>query len=144
MSRTRLLGVCLTLVALVALAGCASTEQAADAEFPPTQPPATAAHYKATAPGQFPVDVYLAAWGEGYVVYTPGTAPLYLASDKKGGYIIQSPGESARFVVPRPDGSGWNILSASEPATLLLRQKEGGWILQPPGELPTLIQPQPQ
>jgi hypothetical protein len=64
-----------------------------------------------------------------------------LISDKKGGFVIQRPGESAAFVSPRPDGSGWTILSASGPATLLLKQDEGRWILQPPGQLPTLIVP---
>lgn len=134
-------GLALTMLAM--LAGCAATEPGADADMPPAQPPAAAAHFKATAPGEFPVDVYLSKWGEGYVIYTAGQAPIYLISDKKGGYIIQSLQEGTRFVVPRPDGSGWNILSADAPATFLLKQKEGdGWLLQPPGELPTLIQPQ--
>ncbi len=124
------------------LTGCAATDPRADAAFPPAQPPATATRFKAIAPGQFPADVYLAAWGEGYVIYSPGEPPLYLISDKKGGYVVQTPGGETRFVVSRPDGSGWNILSASEPATFLLKQKEGGWLLQPPGGLPTLIQPQ--
>jgi hypothetical protein len=134
-------GVGLLFLIVAGLTGCAATEPRADAEFPPAQPPATAMHFKAIAPGQFPVDVYLSAWGEGYVIHSPGEPPLYLISDKKGGYIVQSPGAETRFVVARPDGSGWNILSASEPATLLLKQKEGGWLLQPPGALPTLIQP---
>jgi hypothetical protein len=55
---------------------------------------------------------------------------------------MQRPGDSASFVAPRPDGSGWNILSASEPATFLLKQEGGSWILQAPGDLPTLIVPQ--
>jgi hypothetical protein len=131
----------LALLSVVVLPGCAGT----DADLPPAQPPAAARHFKATAPGEFPVDVYLAAWGEGYVVYAPGQAPIYLLSDKKGGFVLQQPGEAASFVVPREDGSGWNILHADGPATFLLRDKErGGWILQPPGELPTLIQPEPQ
>jgi len=129
----------LAALSLLTLPGCAS-----DAEFPPPQPPAAAQHFKATSPGEFPVDVYFSAWGEGYVIYAPGQPPIYLVSDKKGGFVMQQPGESASFVVPREDGSGWNILRADGPATFLLRNKEGGgWILQPPGELPTLIQPQP-
>ena len=93
-------------------------------------------------PARFPVDVYLSAWGEGYVIYTAGQAPIYLISDKKGGFVVQRPGESASWVAPRSDGSGWNILSASAPATFLLKQEGGTWILQAPGELPTLIVPQ--
>ncbi len=133
-------GLVLTMVAL--LAGCAAIKESG-ASFPPAQPPATATHFKATAPGQFPVDVYLSAWGAGYVVYAPGSPPIYLIDDKKGGYVLQRPGEDTRFVVRRPDGSGWNILSADGPVTFLLKEKEGpGWVLQAPGELPTLIQPQ--
>jgi hypothetical protein len=125
-------------LSLSGLAGCAGT----DAEFPPAQPPTAATHFKVTQPGQFPIDVYLSAWGEGYVIYAPGQAPIHLISDKKGGYIVQQPGESAAFVVRMQDGSGWRILRADAPATFLLKEKEGrGWILQPPGELPTLIQP---
>jgi hypothetical protein len=125
---------------LVALPGCAST----DAEMPPAQPPAAALHFKATAPGEFPIDVYFSAWGEGYVIYAPGQPPIYLVSDKQGGFVMQQTGESASFVVRREDGSGWNILRADGPATFLLKNKDtGGWILQPPGELPTLIEPQP-
>jgi len=75
-------------------------------------------------------------------VRDPGRAPIYLISDKKGGFVMQRPGDSASFVAPRPDGSGWNILSASEPATFLLKQEGGSWILQAPGDLPTLIVPQ--
>ena len=126
---------------VVGLSGCASS----DASFPPPQPPAAAQHFKATAPGQFPIDVYFTAWGEGYVIYAPGQAPIYLISDKQGGYVIQRPGESAAFVTRRKDGSGWNILRANAPATMFLKNPEGeGWILQPPGELPTLIVPLPQ
>jgi hypothetical protein len=126
---------------VVGLSGCASS----DASFPPPQPPAAAQHFKATAPGQFPIDVYFTAWGEGYVIYAPGQAPIYLISDKQGGFIIQRPGESAAFVTRRKDDSGWNILRANAPATMFLKNPEGeGWILQPPGELPTLIVPLPQ
>ena len=72
-------------------------------------------------------------------------APIYLISDKQGGFIIQRPGESAAFVTRRKDDSGWNILRANAPATMFLKNPEGeGWILQPPGELPTLIVPLPQ
>ena len=127
----------LALMMLVALGGCAA--MSSDADFPPASPPAAAAHFKVTEPGSFPVDVYFSAWGEGYVIYVPGRAPIYLISDKKGGFIVQRPGESTSWVVPREDGSGWTILSAVGPATFLLRQDPGTWILQPPGELPTLI-----
>lgn len=127
----------LALMMLVALGGCAAMSK--DADFPPASPPAAAAHFKVTEPGSFPVDVYFSAWGEGYVIYVPGRAPIYLISDKKGGFIVQRPGESTSWVVPREDGSGWTILSAVGPATFLLRQDPGTWILQPPGELPTLI-----
>ena len=83
--------------------------------------------------------------GEGYVIYAPGQPPIYLISDKQGGFIVQRPGESAAFVTRRKDDSGWNILSANAPATMFLKNPEGaGWILQPPGELPTLIVPLPQ
>lgn len=142
MKATGLRELALGLTMLGALTGCASMRPSADSEFPPPQPPATATRFKAIAPGQFPVDVYFAAWGEGYVIYTAGSPPLYLIADKKGGYIAQSPTEGTRWVVPRPDGSGWNILSPSGPAVFLLKQEDGGWILQPPGDLPTLIQPQ--
>lgn len=127
-------------VILGGLGGCAAI--GSDSEFPPAQPPAAAAHFKVTAPGAFPIDVYLSAWGEGYVIHAPGQAPIYLVSDKKGGFVIQRPGERASWVAPRSDGSGWNVLSADGPATFLLRQEGGTWILQPPGELPTLIVPQ--
>jgi hypothetical protein len=128
----------IALAALLgALGGCVSS----DAEFPPPEPPAAAIHFKATPPGEFPVDVYFAAWRDGYVIYTAGAAPLYLIPDKQGGYIIQSPGEGTRWVVERSDGSGWNILSPNGPAVYLLKQEGGGYILQPPGELPTLIVP---
>jgi hypothetical protein len=128
-----------------ALAGCASGDPQADADFPPPQPPAAAQHFKVTAPGRFPIDVYFAAWGEGYVIYAPGEAPIYLISDKKDGFVVQRPGESASFVSRRKDGTGWNVLRADAPATLFIKNKEGdGWILQPPGEMPTLIQPLPQ
>lgn len=140
MRHKKLRGVGLALMMLVGLGGCA--HMSSDDEFPPAQPLAAAARFKVTAPGQFPVDVYLSAWGEGYVIHTPGQAPIYLISDKKGGFIVQRPGETAAWVAPRPDGSGWTILSASAPATFLLRQEGGTWILQPPGELPTLIVPQ--
>lgn len=140
MSGETLRGAGLALVMLVGLGGCSLISS--DDEFPPAQPPAAAARFKVTAPGGFPEDVYLSAWGEGYVIHAAGQAPMYLISDKKGGFIIQRPGETATWVSPRPDGSGWTILSPSAPATLLLKQKEGTWILQPPGELPTLIVPQ--
>jgi hypothetical protein len=133
----------LVTLSLAGLSGCAGTDPRADADFPPPQPPAAAARYKVTPPGRFPYDAYFAAWGEGYVIYAPGQAPIYLISDKKGGYIVQTPGDTAAFVAPMKDGSGWTILRADAPATFLLKDKEGkGWILQPPGELPTLIQPQ--
>jgi hypothetical protein len=140
MSSEALRGVALALAMVVGLGGCSAISS--DAEFPPAQPPAAAAHFKVTAPGRFPVDVYLSAWGEGYVIHAPGQAPIHLISDKKGGFVVQRLGESASWVAPRPDGSGWNILSASGPATFLLKQEGGTWILQPPGELPTLIVPQ--
>jgi hypothetical protein len=131
----------LALVGLAALTGCAST----DAEMPPAQPPVAAQHFKATAPGEPPFDVYFAAWGEGYVIYAPGQSPIYLISDKHDGFILQQLGETASFVTRREDGSGWNILRADGPATYLLKNKDGGgWILQAPGELPTLIQPLPK
>jgi hypothetical protein len=130
----------LAMTVLVGLAGCAG--MSADEDLPPAQPLAAAAHFKVTAPGQFPVDAYLSAWGEGYVIHTVGQAPIYLISDKKGGFIVQRPGDSASWVAPRSDGSGWNILSASGPASFLLKQDGGTWILQAPGELPTLIVPQ--
>lgn len=130
----------LALVMLFGLGGCAA--MSSDDEFPPAQPLAAAARFKVTGPGQFPVDVYLSAWGEGYVIHTAGQAPIYLISDKKGGFIIQRPGETASWVAARSDGSGWNILSASGPATFLLKQEGGTWILQAPGQLPTLIVPQ--
>ena len=140
MSGKTLRGAGLTLMMLIGLVGCAAISS--DADFPPAQPPAAAAHYKVTARGEFPVDVYLSAWGEGYVIYTAGQAPIYLISDKKGGFVMQRPGETASWVTPRSDGSGWNILSASGPATFLLKQDGGTWILQAPGDLPTLIVPQ--
>jgi hypothetical protein len=87
------------------------------------------------------VDVYFAAWRDGYVIYTAGAPPLYLLPDKQGGYIIQSPSEGTRWIVERADGSGWNILSPNRPTMFLLKQEGGGYILQPPGELPTLIVP---
>ena len=130
----------LALMMLVGFGGCSLISS--DADFPPPQPPAAAVRFKVTPPGEFPVDVYLSAWGEGYVIYAAGQAPIYLISDKKGGFVIQRPGEAASFVAPRSDGSGWNILSANAPATFLLKQEGGSWILQPPGELPTLIVPQ--
>ena len=136
--------VMITLVAAT-VAGCASGDPHADADFPPPQPPAASRHFKVTPPGQFSIDVYFAAWGEGYVIYAPGQAPIYLISDKQDGFIIQRPGESATFVSRRKDGSGWNVLRADGPATLFIKNEKGdGWILQPPGELPTLIQPLPQ
>jgi hypothetical protein len=133
-------GVGLALTILFGLTGCGAL--ASDAEFPPAQPPAAATRFKVTPAGDFPIDVYLSKWGEGYVIYAPGRAPLYLISDKKGGFVIQQPGETASFVAPRADGSGWSILSASGPATYLLKQEGGTWILQAPGDLPTLIVPQ--
>jgi len=79
------------------------------------------------------------------VIYAPGLAPIYLISDKQGGYVVQRPFESSAFITRRKDGSGWNILRADGPATMFLRDAQGeGWILQPPGELPTLIVPLPQ
>jgi hypothetical protein len=140
MSGRTLRGVGFALTMLVGLGGCSAISS--DADFPPARPPAAATHFKVTAPGEFPVDVYVSAWGEGYVIHTAGQAPIYLISDKKGGFVIQRPGETASWVAPRPDGSGWNILSASGPATFLLKQEGGMWILQPPGGLPTLIVPQ--
>ncbi len=137
MSGKTVRGAGLAVMMLVGLGGCAS-----DAEFPPAQPGATAVRFKVTEPGGFPVDVYLSAWAQGYVIHAAGQAPLYLIPDKKGGYIIQRPGEGASFVAPRSDGSGWTIQSASGPATLLLKQEGGTWILQAPGALPTLIVPQ--
>lgn len=130
----------LALMMLVGFGGCSLISP--DSDFPPPQPPAAAVRFKVTPPGEFPVDVYLSAWGEGYVIYAAGQAPIYLISDKKGGFVIQRPGEAASFVSPRSDGSGWNILSANAPATFLLKREGGSWILQPPGELPTLIAPQ--
>ena len=130
----------LALMMLVVVGGCAAL--GSDADFPPPRPPAAATHFKATPPGGVPVDVYFSAWGEGYVIHTAGQPPIYLISDKKGGFVIQRPGETASFVSPRPDGSGWNIRSADGPTTFLLKQDGGGWILQAPGELPTLIVPQ--
>jgi hypothetical protein len=134
--------VILGLTLLGSLTGC-SELYVSDDKFPPARPPANSTRYKATAPGQFPIDVYLSAWGEGYVIYAPGEPPIYLIDDKKGGYVLQQPGAESRFVVRRNDGSGWTVLSATGPATLLLKDKDGpGWTLQAPGELPTLIQPQ--
>jgi hypothetical protein len=130
----------LALMMLVGVGGCSLIRP--DSDFPPPQPPAAAVRFKVTPPGEFPVDVYLSAWGEGYVIYAAGQAPIYLISDKKGGFVIQRPGEAASFVARRSDGSGWNILSANAPATFLLKQEGGSWILQAPGELPTLIVPQ--
>jgi hypothetical protein len=140
MSGKRLRRVGLALVMLIGLGGCSAISS--DADFPPAGPPAAAAHYKVTAPGAFPVDVYLSAWGEGYVIHTAGQAPIYLISDKKGGFIVQRPGATASWVAPNSDGSGWSILSGNGPATLLLKQDGGTWILQAPGDLPTLIVPQ--
>jgi hypothetical protein len=87
--------------------------------------------------------VYLSAWGEGYVIHTPGAAPIYLISDKRGGFVLQRTGETASFVAPLSNGQGWSIMSGAGPATYLLKEK-GGWILQSPGELPTLIVPLPE
>lgn len=140
MSGEMLRGVGLSLMMLVGLGGCSAISS--DAEFPPAQPPAAATHFKVTAPGSFPVDVYLSAWGEGYVIHAAGQAPIYLISDKKGGFVIQRPGDEASWVAPRADGSGWTIRSAGGPATFLLKQDGGTWILQAPGDLPTLIVPQ--
>jgi hypothetical protein len=128
-------------IAAAGLFGCAGSGMFSDSNFPPAQPPGAATHFKVTEPGAFPIDVYLSAWGEGYVIYAPGQAPINLISDKKGGYIMQRPGDSASFVVPRQDGSGWSVLRADGPATYLLKNWDGGWILQAPGELPTLIRP---
>ncbi|HSL50487.1 MAG TPA: hypothetical protein VK878_15570 [Candidatus Deferrimicrobiaceae bacterium] len=133
-------GLGLAVMTLVAVAGCAAL--GSDEDFPPPVPPAAATHFKVTSPGGFPYDAYLSAWGEGYVIHVAGRAPIYLISDKNGGFIIQSPGEAASFVTPRKDGNGWSILSGSEPATFLFKQDAGTWVLQPPGGLPTLIVPQ--
>jgi len=140
MSGKMVRGAGLALMMLVGVGGCSLISP--DSDFPPLQPPAAAVRFKVTPPGEFPVDVYLSAWGEGYVIYAAGQAPIYLISDKKGGFVIQRPGEAASFVARRSDGSGWNILSANAPAIFLLKQEGGSWILQPPGELPTLIVPQ--
>ena len=140
MSGRRLREAGLGVIMLVGLGGCAAL--GADEDFPPARPPAAAVRFKVTPPGEFPIDVFLSAWGEGYVIYAPGRAPIYLISDKKGGFVMQRPGDRASFVAPRPDGSGWNILSAGEPTTFLLKQEGGSWILQAPGDLPTLIVPQ--
>ena len=140
MSGEKLRGTGLALMVLLGLGGCSAISP--DSDFPPARPPAAATHFKVTAPGGFPEDVYLSAWGEGYVIHAAGQAPIYLIADKKGGFVIQRPGETASWVAPRPDGSGWNILSASGPATFLLKQEGGTWILQAPGDLPTLIVPQ--
>ena len=139
MSRKTVSGVVLAVM-LGGFGGCGAISP--DSDFPPAQPPAAAARFKATAPGTFPIDVYLSAWGEGYVIHAPGQAPIYLISDKKGGFIVQRAGETTSFVAPRPDGSGWTILSADGTNTLLLKQDGGSWILQPAGEPPTLIVPQ--
>jgi hypothetical protein len=135
----------LALLALAgALAGCASGGAGDDA-FAPATPPAASQHFRVTPPGQVPMDVYFAAWGEGYVIYAPGIAPIYLLSDKKGGYVLQRPGESASFVIPMKDANGWNVLQANAPATIFMKNPNGtGWILLPPGELPTLVVPDPQ
>ena len=140
MSGKTLRGAGLALMMLVGLGGCAAL--GFDDDVPPAQPPAAALRFKVTPPGGFPMDVYLSAWGEGYVIHAPGQAPIYLVTDKKGGFIIQRLGEGASFVAPRPDGSGWTIQSADAPATLLLKQDGGSWVLQAPGALPTLIVPQ--
>lgn len=140
MGGTALRGIGLAVAATMALAGCAAL--GFDEEFPPAAPPAAATHFKVTPPGGFPHDAYLSAWGSGYVIHVPGQAPIYLLSDKQGGFIVQSQGRSASFVSPRADGSGWTILSGSEPATFLIKQDAGTWLLQPPGGLPTLIVPQ--
>jgi hypothetical protein len=124
----------------LALGGCAAL--GFDEPFPPPTPPAAATHFKVTTPGNFPRDVYFSAWGEGYVIHSPGRPPIYLHSDKRGGFIVQQLGEGASFVTPRKDGSGWNILSATGPATYLIKQDAGTWTLESPGELPTLIVPQ--
>ncbi|HKW90333.1 MAG TPA: hypothetical protein VJX92_00455 [Methylomirabilota bacterium] len=132
----------LGLTLLGSLTGCADL-YVSDDQFPPAQPPANSTRFKATTPGQFPIDVYLSAWGQGYVIYAPGNPPIYLIDDKKGGYVLQQSGAETRFVVRRDDGSGWTVLSASGASTFLLKDKDGpGWTLQAPGEIPTLIQPQ--
>jgi hypothetical protein len=130
----------LALTGLLGAGGCAAL--GSDADFPPPVPPATATRFKATPPNGLPVDVYLSAWGEGYVIHTPGATPIYLISDKRGGFVLQRLGQSASFVAPLSDGQGWSIMSGSGPATYLLKQEEGSWILQSPGGLPTLIVPQ--
>jgi hypothetical protein len=140
MGGTTVRGIGLAVVALLGLAGCAAL--GFDEEFPPATPPAAASHFKVTPPGSFPYDAYLSAWGSGYVIHVPGRAPIYLVSDKQGGFIVQSLGEAASFVARREDGSGWTILTGSEPPTLLIKQDVDTWLLQPPGGLPTLIVPQ--
>jgi len=140
MSGRTLRGLGLALMTVVALAGCAAL--GFDEEFPPAAPPAAAVRFKVTSPGGFPYDAYLSAWGQGYVIHVPGRTPIYLMSDKQGGFIMQSLGESASFVSRREDGSGWTILTGTEPATYLLKQDAGTWLLQPAGGLPTLIVPQ--
>jgi len=140
MSGETVRGVGLALAMLFGLGGCSAISP--DSDFPPAHPPAAAAHFKVTQPGGFPQDVYLSAWGEGYVIHTAGQPPIYLISDKKGGFVVQRPGEATAWVNARPDGTGWTIRSASGPVTLLLKQEGGNWILQPPGDLPTLIVPQ--
>ena len=128
------------LAGLLALGGCAAL--GSDADFPPPVPPAAAMRFWATPPGGLPRELYVSEWGQGYVIYVPGEAPIYLISDKRGGFVLQRVGTGASFVVPREDGLGWNILSGTGPATYLLKQEGGGWILQAPGGLPTLIVPQ--
>ena len=128
------------LAGLLALGGCAAL--GSDADFPPPVPPAAAMRFWATPPGGFPRELYLSEWGQGYVIHVSGEAPIYLISDKRGGFLLQRVGTGTSFVVPREDGLGWNIMSGTGPATYLLKQEGGGWILQAPGDLPTLIVPQ--
>src|SRR6267142_1138305 len=73
MSGRRLRGAGLGVIMLVGLGGCAAL--GADDDFPPAQPPAAAVRFKVTPPGEFPVDVFLSAWGGGYVIHAPGRAP---------------------------------------------------------------------
>jgi hypothetical protein len=112
----------LALAGLFALGGCAAL--GSDEDFPPPVPPTAATRFRATPPDGLPFDVYFTAWGEGYVIYTPGEAPIYLISDKKGGFLVQRVGESVSFVSPRADGSGWNVLTPEGLTAYLLKQED--------------------
>jgi hypothetical protein len=130
----------LVLAGLFPLAGCAAL--GSDEDFPPPVPPTAATRFRATPPDGLPFDVYFSAWGEGYVIYTPGAAPAYLISDKRGGFLLQRVGESVSFVSPRSDGLGWNVLTPEGLTAYLLKQEGGAWLYQSPGGLPTLLVPQ--